>query len=219
MKKAFLCRDGVYRWCLSSDLVKSPSVLHTVLRFTGFICLIFWAVTCVVYLREPGFLWRGFFENAAFCALASACALALSVGAYYAYVLLSRGRYRCLLFELDVSRARHIRIKKELSFSSINGALAVLAGRAPGSPGQAGAWLLDQASGEIATDFKKVRRVRARKDRGLIILRSALRSNHIYVPAEDFDEILSFIRSRIPKRPGRLGKIINRLRIKRGSKK
>ena len=215
MKKAYLCRDGVYRWITTVDLCKSPSVLHTVLRFLGFVCLLFWAVTCVVYLREPGFLWRGFFENAAFCAAASAAAIAVCVGAYYLYVLAS-GRYRCLLFELDVASVRHIRIKREADLSAVNGALAVLAGRAPGSPGQAGSWLLDQAGSEIATDLKKVRRVRAKRARGMIVLRSAIRSNHIYPPAEDFDAVLSYINARVPKnRQHFLKKIKNKLRAKR----
>lgn len=58
--------------------------------------------------------------------------------------------------------------------------------------------MLAAAKQESYTDFQRVRRVVARPRLHLIKVNERLEKNQVYVPREDFDFVLDFIRSHCP---------------------
>ena len=109
------------------------------------------------------------------------------------------GKY-VVLFEMDEQEIKHIQLPRQVKKAQALGMLTALVGVLANKPTAAGAGLLASGKTTSTSEYKKVRRVVARRALHLIKVNQLLEKNQIYVPDEDFDFVYEYIKSRCPMR-------------------
>ena len=128
-------------------------------------------------------------------------AVVLFVLSILGYVLLAciYGWKYCVLFEMNETGIRHIQMKKECKKAQALGWLTSMMGIVAGKPGMVGTGLLAATKNEQTTEFRIVKRMRAFRAFHTIKLDGLLNHNQIYAQPEDYEFVLDYISSRIPK--------------------
>lgn len=191
-----LCEDGRYRWTYSLDMYRNPSILLVVLKIFG----ILWGVILLTLYLPP--LLRGWPEVSWTDLKIWAIVLAVFFGiCLLSYLIVARmygGRY-IVDFTMDEEKLVHSQHPSQARTARRLGALTALGGTVAKSPATAGAGMLAASRTESSSDFSKVRTVKAFPRRNLIKVNQLLERNQVYVPDEDFDFVLEYIRSRCPR--------------------
>jgi len=99
---------------------------------------------------------------------------------------------------MDDQEIKHIQLPKQFKKAQAVSVLTSLVGIAAKKPTMVGAGMLTAGKNASISEFKNVRRVKARRRLHLIKVNQLLNKNQIYVPDEDFDFVLEYIRSHCP---------------------
>ena len=195
-KEVQLCADGKYRWVYEMNMLTNPTIFLTVFKIFFYIilagCLVFGFFQYVIHGDWPGFWGMGKAMLVALAVMAVLTALGVLVlAAIYG------GKY-VVLFEMDEQEIKHTQLPKQFQKAQAVSVLAALVGIAAKKPAMVGAGMLTSGKNTSTSEFKHVRRVKARRLLHLIKVNQLLNKNQIYVPEEDFDFVLAFIRSHCP---------------------
>lgn len=193
-----LCDDGKYRWIYEMNMLTNPTIFLTVFKIFFYIILAGWLIFgTFLYLIHGDF--QGFldFSKGALIAIVGMAALT-----FLGVLLLSAmygGKY-VVLFEMDEQEIKHIQLPRQVKKAQALSLLTALVGIAAKRPTTVGAGLLASGKTTSTSEYKKVRRVVARRALHLIKVNQLLEKNQIYVPDEDFDFVYEYIKSRCPMR-------------------
>lgn len=193
-----LCEDGKYRWIYEMNMLTNPTIFLTVFKIFFYIILAGWLIFgTFLYLIHGDF--KGFldFSEGALIAIAG-----MAVLTFLGVLLLSAlygGKY-VVLFEMDEQEIKHIQLPRQVKKAQALSLLTALVGIAAKRPTTVGAGLLASGKTTSTSEYKKVRRVVARRTLHLIKVNQLLEKNQIYVPDEDFDFVYEYIKSRCPMR-------------------
>ena len=189
--------DGTYRWVYEFNMLMNPIILLTVLKIFFLVLAGMWVVFGLFRIGNDGFI-GAFAAQTKELLIPAAILFGLSIAAYIILACIYGWKY-CVLFEMNETGIRHIQMEKQYKKAQALGWLTSMAGAAAGKPGVAGTGLLAATKNEQATEFSKVKRIRALKTFHTIKLDGLLNHNQIYAEPEDFDFVLEYISKRIPK--------------------
>ena len=187
--------DGTYRWVYEFNMLKNPMILLGLLKMFLFILIGMWVVFGLFRIGDDGFV-GAFVAQTKELLIPAVILFGLSIVSYIILACIYGFKY-CVLFEMNETGIRHIQMEKQYKKAQAIGWLTAMVGAAAGKPGVMGTGLLAAAKNEQATEFSKVKRMRALKVFHTIKLDGLLNHNQIYTDPEDYDFVLDYISKRI----------------------
>ena len=187
--------DGTYRWVYEFNMLKNPIILLSLQKMFLFILVGMWVVFGIFKIEKEG-LVGAFVAQTKELLIPAVVLFVLSILGYVLLACIYGWKY-CVLFEMNETGIRHIQMKKEYKKAQALGWLTSMMGIVAGKPGMVGTGLLAATKNEQATEFSKVKRMRALKVFHTIKLDGLLNHNQIYTDPEDYDFVLDYISKRI----------------------
>jgi len=191
-----LCEDGKYRWTYPLDMLKNPSILFVLLKIFGILLSIPLLIALISAAANNDWqkIWDGFIKIWLIVMVVFFVIILIS---YLIVVWMNGGKY-VVNFTMDEKRLIHEQVPVQYERARKVGLLAVLVGIFAKRPAAAGAGALAASRDTSISVFDKVRRVKPRRGQNLIKVNQSLERNQVYVPDEDFDFVLDFIRKHCP---------------------
>lgn len=189
------CDDGTYRWVYEFNMLKNPIIFLTVLKIFFLVLVGMWFVFGLFRIGNDGFV-GAFVAQTKELLIPAAILFGLSIVSYIILACIYGFKY-CVLFEMNETGIRHIQMEKQYKKAQAIGWITAMIGAAAGKPGVMGTGLLAATKNEQATEFSKVKRMRALKVFHTIKLDGLLNHNQIYTEPEDYDFVLDYISKRI----------------------
>lgn len=194
--------DGKYRWTYTLNMFTNPAILVTVLKIIVplFSIPLIWVLISTAIHNEWAEAWEGnlFNSNIKMCIFILVLFLFISLLSYLIVAAMHQGKY-IVHFTMDEKELVHATDGMQQKKARRMGALTMLAGAAAGRPSVMGAGALAAGRTTSTTQLAMVRRIKVRRRFNLIKVNQLLNHNQVYVPAEDFDMVLNFIRGHCPK--------------------
>ncbi|MBQ9450387.1 MAG: hypothetical protein IJU34_03595 [Bacteroidales bacterium] len=198
-----LCQDGKYRWTYEFNMLKNPAIILVVYKIFGVLLSIPFLIN-VISLASKGELqkewndrlWSG--SNPKVWLVVMAVFAVLILISYLIIAWMYGGKY-IVHFTLDEQCVIHDQEPAQVQRARKLGLLTVLVGILAKRPSTVGAGMLSTARTTSTSDFANVRRIKPRRLMELIKVNKLLDRNQVYVPKEDFDFVLDFIRQHCPK--------------------
>jgi len=191
-----LCKDGKYRWKYELNMITNPVIMITVFKVFFFIILgMFLVFGFFLYVIHGD--WAGLLGMLKAFGIVLGVFLVLTFLGTALLNLVFGGKY-VALFEMDENSITHMQQDTQVKKARKLGWLTFFVGLFAKRPTTAGAGLLSMAKTESTSEFQKVRRVRSRRWLHTIKVNQLLDRNQIYVPSEDYDFVLDYIRSHCP---------------------
>ena len=191
-----LCKDGKYRWKYELNMITNPVIMITVFK-------VFFYIILGMFLVFGFFLYVIHGDWAGLLGMLKAFGIVLGVFLVLTFLgtallnVIFGGKY-VALFEMDENSIKHMQKDTQVKKAQKLGWLTFFVGLFAKRPTTAGAGLLSMAKTESTSAFQKVRRVRSRRWLPTIKVNQLLDRNQIYVPSEDYDFVLDYIRSHCP---------------------
>ena len=191
-----LCEDGKYRWTYPLDMLKNPSILFVLLKIFGILLSIplLIALISAAAINDWQKIWDGFIKIWLIVMVVFFVIILIS---YLIVVWMNGGKY-VVNFTMDEKRLIHEQVPVQYERARKVGILAALVGIFAKRPAAAGAGALAASRDTSVSVFDKVRRIKPRRGQNLIKVNQSLERNQVYVPDEDFDFVLDFIRKHCP---------------------
>ena len=191
-----LCEDGKYRWTYPLDMLKNPSILFVLLKIFGILLSIPLLIALVSAAANNDWqkIWDGFIKIWLIVMVVFFVIILIS---YLIVVWMNGGKY-VVNFTMDEKRLIHEQVPVQYERARKVGLLAAIVGIFAKRPVAAGAGALAASRNTSVSVFDKVRRVKPRRGQNLIKVNQSLERNQVYVPDEDFDFVLDFIRKHCP---------------------
>ena len=191
-----LCEDGKYRWTYPLDMLKNPSILFVLLKIFGILLSIPLLIALISAAANNDWqkIWDGFIKIWLIVMVVFFVIILIS---YLIVVWMNGGKY-VVNFTMDEKRLIHEQVPVQYERARKVGLLAALVGIFAKRPVAAGAGALAASRNTSVSVFDKVRRVKPRRGQNLIKVNQSLERNQVYVPDEDFDFVLDFIRKHCP---------------------
>ncbi len=191
-----LCEDGKYRWTYPLDMLKNPSILFVILKIFGILLSIPLLIALISAAANNDWqkIWDGFIKIWLIVMVVFFVIILIS---YLIVVWMNGGKY-VVNFTMDEKRLIHEQVPVQYERARKVGLLAALVGIFAKRPAAAGAGALAASRDTSVSVFDKVRRVKPRRGQNLIKVNQSLERNQVYVPDEDFDFVLDFIRKHCP---------------------
>ena len=191
-----LCEDGKYRWTYPLDMLKNPSILFVLLKIFGILLSIPLLIALLSAAANNDWqkIWDGFIKIWLIVMVVFFVIILIS---YLIVVWMNGGKY-VVNFTMDEKRLIHEQVPVQYERARKVGLLAALVGIFAKRPAAAGAGALAASRDTSVSVFDKVRRVKPRRGQNLIKVNQSLERNQVYVPDEDFDFVLDFIRKHCP---------------------
>lgn len=191
-----LCEDGKYRWTYPLDMLKNPSILFVLLKIFGILLSIPLLIALISAAANNDWqkIWDGFLK---IWLIVMVVFFVIIVISYLIVVWMNGGKY-VVNFTMDEKRLIHEQVPVQYDRARKVGLLAALVGIFAKRPAAAGAGALAASRDTSVSVFDKVRRVKPRRGQNLIKVNQRLERNQVYVPDEDFDFVLDFIRKHCP---------------------
>ena len=191
-----LCEDGKYRWTYPLDMLKNPSILFVLLKIFGILLSIPLLIALISAAANNDWqkIWDGFIKIWLIVMVVFFVIILIS---YLIVVWMNGGKY-VVNFTMDEKRLIHEQVPVQYERARKVGFLAALVGVFAKRPSTAGAGALAASRNTSVSVFDKVRRVKPRRGQNLIKVNQSLERNQVYVPDEDFDFVLDFIRKHCP---------------------
>jgi hypothetical protein len=191
-----LCEDGKYRWTYPLDMLKNPSILFVLLKIFGILLSIPLLIALISAAANNDWqkIWDGFIKIWLIVMVVFFVIILIS---YLIVVWMNGGKY-VVNFTMDEKRLIHEQVPVQYERARKVGLLAALVGIFAKRPAVAGAGALAASRDTSVSVFDKVRRVKPRRGQNLIKVNQSLERNQVYVPDEDFDFVLDFIRKHCP---------------------
>lgn len=198
-----LCQDGKYRWTYEFNMLKNPAIILVVYKIFGILLSIPFLIN-VIYLAKNGELqkewndrlWSG--SNPKVWLVVMAFFVVLILISYLVVAWMYGGKY-IVHFTLDEESVIHEQEPVQVQRARKLGLLTVLVGILAKRPSTVGAGMLAASRSTSTSVFDNVRRIKPRRYIELIKVNQLLDRNQVYVPKEDFDFVLNFIRTHCPK--------------------
>ena len=191
-----LCEDGKYRWTYPLDMLKNPSILFVLLKIFGILLSIPLLIALISAAANNDWqkIWDGFIKIWLIVMVVFFVIILIS---YLIVVWMNGGKY-VVNFTMDEKRLIHEQVPVQYERARKVGLLAALVGIFAKRPAAAGAGALAASRDTSVSVFDKVRRVKPRRGQNRIKVNQSLERNQVYVPDEDFDFVLDFIRKHCP---------------------
>ena len=191
-----LCEDGKYRWTYPLDMLKNPSILFVLLKIFGILLSIPLLIALISAAANNDWqkIWDSFLK---IWLIVMVVFFVIIVISYLIVVWMNGGKY-VVNFTMDDKRLIHEQVPVQYDRARKVGLLAALVGIFAKRPAAAGAGALAASRDSSVSVFDKVRRVKPRRGQNLIKVNQSLERNQVYVPDEDFDFVLDFIRKHCP---------------------
>lgn len=191
-----LCEDGKYRWTYPLDMLKNPSILFVLLKIFGILLSIPLLIALISAAANNDWqkIWDSFLK---IWLIVMVVFFVIIVISYLIVVWMNGGKY-VVNFTMDEKRLIHEQVPVQYDRARKVGLLAALVGIFAKRPAAAGAGALAASRDTSVSVFDKVRRVKPRRGQNLIKVNQSLERNQVYVPDEDFDFVLDFIRKHCP---------------------
>ena len=191
-----LCEDGKYRWTYPLDMLKNPSILFVLLKIFFFLLSIPLLIALISAAANNDWqkIWDGFIKIWLIVMVVFFVIILIS---YLIVVWMNGGKY-VVNFTMDEKRLIHEQVPVQYERARKVGILAALVGIFAKRPAAAGAGALAASRDTSVSVFDKVRRIKPRRGQNLIKVNQSLERNQVYVPDEDFDFVLDFIRKHCP---------------------
>ena len=191
-----LCEDGKYRWTYPLDMLKNPSILFVLLKIFGILLSIPLLIALISAAANNDWqkIWDSFLK---IWLIVMVVFFVIIVISYLIVVWMNGGKY-VVNFTMDEKRLIHEQVPVQYERARKVGILAALVGIFAKRPAAAGAGALAASRDTSISVFDKVRRVKPRRGQNLIKVNQSLERNQVYVPDEDFDFVLDFIRKHCP---------------------
>lgn len=191
-----LCEDGKYRWTYPLDMLKNPSILFVLLKIFGILLSIPLLIALISAAANNDWqkIWDGFIKIWLIVMVVFFFFFLIS---YLIVVWMNGGKY-VVNFTMDEKRLIHEQVPVQYERARKVGILAAIVGIFAKRPVAAGAGALAASRNTSVSVFDKVRRVKPRRGQNLIKVNQSLERNQVYVPDEDFDFVLDFIRKHCP---------------------
>ena len=191
-----LCEDGKYRWTYPLDMLKNPSILFVLLKIFGILLSIPLLIALISAAANNDWqkIWDGFIKIWLIVMVVFFVIILIS---YLIVVWMNGGKY-VVNFTMDEKRLIHEQVPVQYERARKIGILAALMGIFAKRPAAAGTGALAASRNTSVSVFDKVRRVKPRRGQNLIKVNQSLERNQVYVPDEDFDFVLDFIRKHCP---------------------
>ena len=198
-----LCQDGKYRWTYEFNMLKNPAIILVVYKIFGVLLSIPFLIN-MISLASKGELqkewndrlWSG--SNPKVWLVLIAVFVVIILIAYLIVAWMYGGKY-IVHFTMDEKEIIHEQEAVQVQRARKLGLLTVLVGILAKRPSTVGAGMLSTARTTSTSDFANVRRIKPRRLMELIKVNKLLDRNQVYVPKEDFDFVLDFIRQHCPK--------------------
>lgn len=188
--------DGKYRWTYSLDMLRNPVILFTVLKIFGFLFSIP-VLIAVIGAAVHGNWADAWQDNIRIWLIVLAVFLAITLVSYLIVAWMYGGRY-IAHFTMDENCIVHEQEPAQFKRAQKVGILTALVGIAAKRPSTAGAGVLAASRSKSTSVFANVRRIKPRRAFNVIKVNQLLDRNQVYVPKEDFDFVLDFIRKHCP---------------------
>ena len=191
-----LCEDGKYRWTYPLDMLKNPSILFVLLKIFGILLSIPLLIALISAAANNDWqkIWDGFIKIWLIVMVVFFVIILISC---LIVVWMNGGKY-VVNFTMDEKRLIHEQVPVQYERARKVGILAAIVGIFAKRPVAAGAGALAASRNTSVSVFDKVRRVKPRRGQNLIKVNQSLERNQVYVPDEDFDFVLDFIRKHCP---------------------
>ena len=189
-----LCRDGKYRWTYEFNMLKNPAGILLIIPFL--INIISLASHGTLQAEWNDRLWSG--SNPKIWLVVMAVFAVIILLAYLLVAWTYGGRY-IVHFTLDEQGVIHEQEAAQIKRARKLSLLTVLVGAATGRPSTVGAGMMAASRTTSTSVFANVRRIKPRRALELIKVNQRLDRNQVYVPKEDYDFVLNFIRTHCPK--------------------
>jgi len=185
--------DGKYRWRYDLNLFKNPRIFFLVWKVLFIAIVIVFAFVIIIDIKNWGITQERLIYNLKFFAYFIIGMTLVSALGYVIYALKMGGKY-CVIFEMDEDGINHRQIDSQAEIAKKIAKTTVIAGALTGNPTTIGIGI-NSARTEMYTEFKRVSKIKAYKNKELIKLTEKLSHNQVYVFKEDFDFVESFITS------------------------
>ena len=191
--------DGVYRWTYALNMLTNPASLVTVLK----IIVPLFSIPLIVTLIRTAIdndwaeAWEGniWNSNIKICIFLVVLFIGIALLAYLIVAAMYKGKY-IVHFTMDEKKLVHATDPVQQRKARTMGALTAIAGR---SLTAKGAGVIAASRTTSTTELAMVRRIKVRRHFNLIKINQLLSHNQVYVPSEDFDMVLRFLREHCPK--------------------
>lgn len=198
-----LCQDGKYRWTYEFNMLKNPAIILVVYKIFGILLIIPFLIN-IISLASHGTLqaewndrlWSG--SNPQVWLVVMAVFAVLILISYLIVAWMYGGKY-IVHFTLDEQCVIHDQEPAQVQRARKLGLLTVLVGIFAKRPSTVGAGMLAASHTTSTSVFANVRRIKPRRYIELIKVNQRLDRNQVYVPKEDYDFVLNFIRTHCPK--------------------
>lgn len=193
--------DGKYCWTYALNMYKNPAILVVVLKIIGGL----FSIPLIIDLIRTAVngdwanawgenLWH---SSLKIWLLVFVVFIAISLLAYLIVAWMYGGRY-IVHFTMDEKTLVHETEPAQASKARKMGMATVIVGAAARRPGTMGAGMLAAARTKSTSTLASVRRIIPRRRYNLIKVNQLLDRNQVYVPDEDYDFVLSFLRDHCP---------------------
>ena len=198
-----LCKDGKYRWTYEFSMLKNPAIILVVYKIFGVLFSIPFLINVIALARTGELqkewndrLWSG--SNPKIWLVVMAVFAVLILLSYLIVAWMYGGKY-IVHFTMDENHLIHEQEPAQSRRAKKLGLLTALAGILAKRPSTVGAGMMAAARTTSTSDFPTVRRIKPRRSLELIKVNKLFDRNQVYVPKEDFDFVLGYIRQHCPK--------------------
>ncbi len=198
-----LCKDGKYRWTYEFNMLKNPAIILVVYKIFLILLSIPFIINVIALARNGELqkewndrLWSG--SNPKVWLVVMAVFVVIILLAYLLVAWMYGGKY-IVHFTMDENCIVHEQEAAQSKRAQKLGLLTALVGIFAKRPSTIGAGMLAASRTTFTSDFPNVRRIKPRRALKLIKVNKLLDRNQVYVPREDFDFVLDFIRRHCPK--------------------
>lgn len=198
-----LCKDGKYRWKYEFNMLKNPAIIVVVYKIFIILLSIPFVIN-VIALASNGELQKAWNErlwsgsNPKVWLVVMAVFVVIILLAYLIVAWMYGGRY-IVHFTLDEDCVVHEMEPVQFDRARKVGLLTALVGIFARKPAMIGQGLVVASRNTSTSIFANVRRIKSRRWLELIKVNQLLDRNQVYVPKEDYDFVLGFIRQHCPK--------------------
>ncbi|MBQ8655526.1 MAG: hypothetical protein IJ527_00450 [Prevotella sp.] len=190
--------DGKYRWIYEVKMLTNPSILFDVYKVLAISFIVVWLFNITI-ISCAGSMSLDSLWGATWVLLL--ILLGLFVLGYVAYFFVAwyYGWKYIVVFTMDEHEICHEQAPQQVKKARKLSALTALAGAASGRPGMVGQGLMTATHTKSTSVLANVKHVVPRRWMNLIKVNQLFDHNRIFVPDEDFDFVLDFLRQHCPK--------------------
>ena len=178
--------DGVYRWMYEIPILKNPTMLITLIKFTVGIC-VFLFIFLAIFSKDIVYVLK-------LVGIGFACVMVLIVIGYLIYVAIMGGKY-IACFQMDEDGITHTHMPKQANRIKAIANVAMIVGFLDDDMTLMNSGYMADAKSETTSKFINVKSIKIKRGKDMITLTNFPSKNPIYVKSEDFDFVENFIRS------------------------